>query len=152
RLLLFRGSRTCSRTQVSGPHHLATIFLPDGVSGKGAVACTRQGGPSAQQYDRAGWPRHRSRAVAARLPPPAVIAMPAEGRPPVHSTAREWALAAGAQPDADITAAEIEPVLVDILEQLLELTVSDPFPIRAARRLGARLCAEPLHQVRMLAL
>ncbi|MBF6351371.1 MULTISPECIES: GGDEF domain-containing protein [Nocardia] len=78
--------------------------------------------------------------------------MPAEHRPPIRSTAREWALAAGAQPDADITAAEIEPVLVEILEQLLELTVSDPFPIRAARRLGARLCAEPLHQVRMLAL
>ncbi|MEU1985878.1 diguanylate cyclase [Nocardia sp. NPDC019395] len=78
--------------------------------------------------------------------------MAAEHRPPVHSTAREWALAAGSQPDADITAAEIEPVLVEILEQLLELTVSDPFPIRAARRLGARLCAEPLHQVRMLAL
>lgn len=78
--------------------------------------------------------------------------MPAESRPPIRSTAREWALAAGAQPDADITAVEIEPVLVDILEQLLELTVSDPFPIRAARRLGARLCAEPLNQVRMLAL
>ncbi|MGI5220944.1 diguanylate cyclase domain-containing protein [Nocardia sp. CA-290969] len=78
--------------------------------------------------------------------------MTAENRPPIRSTAREWARAAGAQPDADITAAEIEPVLVEILEQLLELTVSDPFPIRAARRLGARLCAEPLHQVRMLAL
>jgi hypothetical protein len=47
RSLLYRGPRTCSRTQVGGFHHLATIFLPDGVSGKGAVACTRQGGPSA---------------------------------------------------------------------------------------------------------
>ncbi|MEU4314159.1 diguanylate cyclase [Nocardia sp. NPDC024068] len=75
-----------------------------------------------------------------------------DSRPPVHSTAREWALAAGAQPDAEITAAEIEPVLVDILEELLDLTISDPFPGRAARRLGARLCAEPLHHVRMLAL
>ncbi|MGW6333313.1 diguanylate cyclase domain-containing protein [Nocardia rhamnosiphila] len=78
--------------------------------------------------------------------------MTTEIRPPVRSTAREWALAAGAQPDADISAADIEPVLVEILEQLLDLTVSDPFPIRAARRLGARLCAEPLQQVRMLAL
>ncbi|WP_327148034.1 diguanylate cyclase domain-containing protein [Nocardia sp. NBC_01329] len=78
--------------------------------------------------------------------------MTTEHRPPVRSTAREWALAAGAQPDADISAAEIEPVLVEILEHLLDLTVSDPFPIRAARRLGARLCAEPLHRVRMLAL
>ncbi|NUS95480.1 MAG: diguanylate cyclase [Nocardia sp.] len=78
--------------------------------------------------------------------------MTAEHRPPVRSTAREWALTAGSQPDAEITAAEIEPVLVEILEQLLDLTVSDPFPIRAARRLGARLCAEPLHRVKMLAL
>ncbi|GGL40379.1 GGDEF domain-containing protein [Nocardia jinanensis] len=78
--------------------------------------------------------------------------MTAEHRPPVRSTAREWALAAVAQPDADTSAAEIEPVLVEILEQLLDLTISDPFPIRAARRLGARLCAEPLHRVRMLAL
>lgn len=41
------GPRTRSRTQIVGTHHVATIFLPDGVSGKGAVACTRQGGPSA---------------------------------------------------------------------------------------------------------
>lgn len=78
--------------------------------------------------------------------------MTGECRPPIRPTAREWALAAGALPDADISAAEIEPVLVDVLQQLFDLTVSDPFPIRAARRLGARLCAEPLHRVRMLAL
>lgn len=71
---------------------------------------------------------------------------------PIRETAKEWATAACAQAGADVRPHDIEPVLVEIIERLLELAGSEPFPILPARRLGARLCAAPCERIRMLAL
>lgn len=72
--------------------------------------------------------------------------------PPIREAARKWATAACAQAGADARPHDVEPVLVDIIERLLELAASEPFPILPARRLGARLCAAPCGRIRMLAL
>lgn len=71
--------------------------------------------------------------------------------PPVRATAREWARTACAQPQTGATPQLLEPVLIDIIERLLELAGSEPFPVVAARMLGARLAEAPFDRVRMLA-
>ncbi|WP_040789410.1 GGDEF domain-containing protein [Nocardia paucivorans] len=72
--------------------------------------------------------------------------------PPVRETARTWAIAACTQAGTTAHPKDIEPVLAEIIERLLELAAFEPFPILPARRLGARLCADPCARIRMLAL
>lgn len=77
--------------------------------------------------------------------------MTADFRPPVAETARAWAYTACNHPGAEATPQRLEPVLVDIIERLLDLAVSDPFPALTARMLGTRLAEAPFDRLRMLA-
>src|SRR5690606_38929976 len=80
-----------------------------------------------------------------------VSAMPAEQRPPVAATARAWARTVCAEPGVEAAPQQLEPVLIEIIERLLELARSEPFPVLEARSLGARLAEAPLERIRMLA-
>lgn len=77
--------------------------------------------------------------------------MPAEDRPPVAATARAWARTVCAEPGVEAAPQQLEPVLIEIIERLLELAGSEPFPVLEARMLGARLAEAPLERIRMLA-
>ncbi|GAA5069074.1 GGDEF domain-containing protein [Nocardia callitridis] len=70
---------------------------------------------------------------------------------PVAVMAKEWAGAVCTEPGSAATAATLGPVLIQIIDGLLALAESEPFPIRHARALGARLAEEPFDRTRMLA-
>ncbi|WP_280443366.1 GGDEF domain-containing protein [Nocardia brasiliensis] len=46
---------------------------------------------------------------------------------------------------------QLEPVLIEIVDRLLTLARSEPFPVPEARMLGARLAEAPFDRIRMLA-
>ncbi|MEU7769066.1 GGDEF domain-containing protein [Nocardia sp. NPDC049190] len=71
--------------------------------------------------------------------------------PPVAAMARAWACAVCAEPGSGATPQQLESVLVDIVERLLTLAGSEPFPVPEARMLGARLAEAPFDRIRMLA-
>lgn len=71
--------------------------------------------------------------------------------PPVAAMARAWARAVCAEPGSSTAPHQLEPVLVDIVERLLHLARTEPFPVPQARMLGARLAEAPFERTRMLA-
>lgn len=71
--------------------------------------------------------------------------------PPVTVMARAWAQAICAEPGSSTTVQQVEPKLAEIIERLLHLAGSEPFPVPEARRLGAILAEEPFERTRMLA-
>ncbi|MFC9895129.1 diguanylate cyclase domain-containing protein [Nocardia sp. NPDC127579] len=74
-----------------------------------------------------------------------------ESSPPVKQMTRAWAQAVCAEPGAHTTMKDLEPVLVEIVNRLLRLAASEPFPMLDARALGARLAEPPFERTRMLA-
>ncbi|WP_194819022.1 GGDEF domain-containing protein [Nocardia sp. XZ_19_385] len=74
-----------------------------------------------------------------------------ESPPPVKQMARAWAQAVCAEPGSHTTMKDLEPVLIDIVNRLLDLAESEPFPMLDARALGARLAEPPFERTRMLA-
>ncbi|MBF6339865.1 GGDEF domain-containing protein [Nocardia abscessus] len=71
--------------------------------------------------------------------------------PPVAAMARAWARAVCAEPGCGTVPQQLEPALVEIVERLLTLARSEPFPVPEARMLGARLAEAPFDRIRMLA-
>ncbi|WP_069166979.1 GGDEF domain-containing protein [Nocardia altamirensis] len=71
--------------------------------------------------------------------------------PPVAAMARAWARAVCAEPGSGASPQQLEPVLIEIVERLLTLARSEPFPVPEARGLGARLAEAPFDRIRMLA-
>ncbi|MEU4345537.1 GGDEF domain-containing protein [Nocardia sp. NPDC023852] len=71
--------------------------------------------------------------------------------PPVATMARAWARAVCAEPGSGAAPEQLEPVLIEIVERLLTLARSEPFPVLKARMLGARLAEAPFDRIRMLA-
>ncbi|MEV6325893.1 GGDEF domain-containing protein [Nocardia sp. NPDC051787] len=71
--------------------------------------------------------------------------------PPVATMARAWARAVCAEPGSGATPQQLEPVLIEIIERLLTLARTEPFPWLEARMLGARLAEAPFDRIRMLA-
>ncbi|MEU7634266.1 GGDEF domain-containing protein [Nocardia sp. NPDC049220] len=71
--------------------------------------------------------------------------------PPVAAMARAWACAVCAEPGSGATPQQLESVLIEIVERLLTLAGSEPFPVPEARMLGARLAEAPFDRIRMLA-
>lgn len=71
--------------------------------------------------------------------------------PPVAAMARAWARAVCAEPGSGTTPQQLEPVLIEIVDRLLILARSEPFPVPEARMLGARLAEAPFDRIRMLA-
>lgn len=71
--------------------------------------------------------------------------------PPVAAMARAWARAVCAEPGSGAAPQQLEPVLIEIVERLLTLARSEPFPVPEARMLGARLAEAPFDRIRMLA-
>lgn len=71
--------------------------------------------------------------------------------PPVAAMARAWARAVCAEPGSGAAPQHLEPVLIEIVERLLRLARSEPFPVPEARMLGARLAEAPFDRIRMLA-
>ncbi|WP_067468444.1 GGDEF domain-containing protein [Nocardia amamiensis] len=71
--------------------------------------------------------------------------------PPVATMARAWARAVCAEPGSGATPQQLEPVLIEIIERLLTLARTEPFPWLEARMLGARLAEAPFERIRMLA-
>lgn len=78
--------------------------------------------------------------------------MTSEIRPLVVRTAHDWAQLACEQPATLAQPHQVEPVLRELIQQLLDLAATEPFPVAAARNLGARLALAPFEQIRMLAL
>ncbi|WP_454199503.1 diguanylate cyclase domain-containing protein [Nocardia sp. Marseille-Q1738] len=77
--------------------------------------------------------------------------MSADIEPPVATMARAWARAVCAEPGSGATPQQLEPVLIEIIERLLTLARTEPFPWLEARMLGARLAEAPFDRIRMLA-
>ncbi|MEV6137767.1 GGDEF domain-containing protein [Nocardia sp. NPDC051990] len=77
--------------------------------------------------------------------------MSAEIEPPVARMAGAWACAVCAEPGSHASPQQLQPVLVEIIERLLLLARSEPFPVPEARTLGARLVEAPFERTRMLA-
>ncbi|MBF6301257.1 GGDEF domain-containing protein [Nocardia amamiensis] len=77
--------------------------------------------------------------------------MSADIEPPVATMARAWARAVCAEPGSGATPQQLEPVLIEIIERLLTLARTEPFPWLEARMLGARLAEAPFERIRMLA-
>src|SRR5690606_19866626 len=77
--------------------------------------------------------------------------MPSDIEPPVAAMCRAWARAVCSEPGSHTTPQQLEPVLVEIVESLLHLARYEPFPITAARMLGARMAEPPFERTRMLA-
>ncbi|WP_330232536.1 GGDEF domain-containing protein [Nocardia sp. NBC_00508] len=77
--------------------------------------------------------------------------MSSDIEPPVATMARAWARAVCAEPGSGATPQLLEPVLIEIVERLLTLARSEPFPVPEARMLGARLAEAPFDRIRMLA-
>ncbi|MGW4325774.1 diguanylate cyclase domain-containing protein [Nocardia sp. NPDC004573] len=77
--------------------------------------------------------------------------MSADIEPPVAAMARAWARAVCAEPGSGAVPQQLEPVLIEIVERLLTLARSEPFPVLEARMLGARLAEAPFDRIRMLA-
>ncbi len=71
--------------------------------------------------------------------------------PPVAAMARAWARAVCAEPGSGASPQQLEPVLIEIIDRLLTLARSEPFPVPEARMLGARLAEAPFDRIRMLA-
>ncbi|MGN2640918.1 diguanylate cyclase domain-containing protein [Nocardia takedensis] len=77
--------------------------------------------------------------------------MSADTDPPVAAMARAWARAVCAEPGSHTTPQQLEPVLVQVVQCLLDLARFEPFPVPAARELGALLADPPFERTRMLA-
>lgn len=77
--------------------------------------------------------------------------MSADTEPPVSAMARAWARAVCAEPGSHTTPQQLEPVLIEIVQCLLELARFEPFPVTSAKQLGARLAEPPFERTRMLA-
>jgi len=77
--------------------------------------------------------------------------MSADIEPPVAQMAGAWARAVCAEPGSHASPQQLQPVLVEIIERLLLLARSEPFPVPEARNLGARLVEAPFERTRMLA-
>ncbi|WP_054813562.1 GGDEF domain-containing protein [Nocardia arizonensis] len=77
--------------------------------------------------------------------------MSADTEPPVSAMARAWARAVCAEPGSHTTPQQLEPVLIQIVQRLLELARFEPFPVDEARALGALLAEPPFERTRMLA-
>ncbi|MEV0293983.1 GGDEF domain-containing protein [Nocardia sp. NPDC050710] len=77
--------------------------------------------------------------------------MSTDNEPPVGAMARAWARAVCAEPGSHASPEQLEPVLVEIVQRLLDLARSEPFPVPEARMLGARLAEPPFERTRMLA-
>ncbi|MFI6954088.1 diguanylate cyclase domain-containing protein [Nocardia sp. NPDC050408] len=77
--------------------------------------------------------------------------MSADVEPPVAQMAGAWARAVCAEPGSHASPQQLQPVLVEIIGRLLLLARSEPFPVPAARDLGARLVEAPFERTRMLA-
>ncbi|MFR9751621.1 diguanylate cyclase domain-containing protein [Nocardia sp. 004] len=77
--------------------------------------------------------------------------MPADIEPPVARMARAWARAVCAEPGSGVAPQQLEPALLEIVQRLLMLARSEPFPVPEARMLGARLAETPFDRIRMLA-
>ncbi|WP_433680207.1 diguanylate cyclase domain-containing protein [Nocardia sp. CA-119907] len=77
--------------------------------------------------------------------------MSADIEPPVAQMAGAWARAVCAEPGSHASPEQLQPVLAEIIERLLNLARSEPFPVPAARMLGARLVEAPFERTRMLA-
>ncbi|MEV6771769.1 GGDEF domain-containing protein [Nocardia sp. NPDC051030] len=74
----------------------------------------------------------------------------------VTATIREWVRAVhpggtGVGAGPAIPADEVERVFARVLDELLELAGSEPFPVQAARAVGRRLAESPFERTRMLA-
>ncbi|MGY4100002.1 diguanylate cyclase domain-containing protein [Nocardia sp. R16R-3T] len=69
----------------------------------------------------------------------------------VTKMAGDWARAVCAEPGSHASPQQLQPVLAEIIERLLWLARSEPFPVPAARMLGARLVEAPFERTRMLA-
>ncbi|QIS10167.1 GGDEF domain-containing protein [Nocardia arthritidis] len=77
--------------------------------------------------------------------------MPTDIEPPVAAMCRAWARAVCAEPGSGASPQQLEPVLIEIVDRLLVLARSEPFPVPEARALGARLAEPPFERIRMLA-
>ncbi|WP_330253031.1 GGDEF domain-containing protein [Nocardia sp. NBC_00565] len=77
--------------------------------------------------------------------------MSADIEPSVAQMAGAWACAVCAEPGSHASPQQLQPVLVEIIERLLLLARSEPFPVPEARMLGARLVEAPFERTRMLA-
>jgi diguanylate cyclase (GGDEF)-like protein len=77
--------------------------------------------------------------------------MPTDTESQVAAMARAWARAVCAEPGSHAAPKQLEPVLIEIIERLLRLAKSEPFPVPVARKLGARLVEAPFERTRMLA-
>ncbi|MEV5834363.1 GGDEF domain-containing protein [Nocardia sp. NPDC052112] len=77
--------------------------------------------------------------------------MAADTEPPVAKMAGDWARAVCAEPGSHASPQQLQPVLVEIIQRLLLLARSEPFPVPEARMLGARLVEAPFERTRMLA-
>ncbi|WP_028478679.1 GGDEF domain-containing protein [Nocardia sp. CNY236] len=77
--------------------------------------------------------------------------MSADIEPPVAAMARAWARAVCAEPGSGAAPQQLEPALIEIIERLLTLAGSEPFPVPEARMLGAKLADAPFERIRMLA-
>ncbi|MCP9620306.1 GGDEF domain-containing protein [Nocardia otitidiscaviarum] len=74
----------------------------------------------------------------------------------IAATTREWVrtVYAGGNGTGAVPAMppeELEAVFADVIDDLMELAASEPFPVLAARTIGRRLAAPPLESTRMLA-
>lgn len=74
----------------------------------------------------------------------------------VRATIREWVRAvhpsgSGAGTGPDLPPDEVARIFLRIIDDLLELAGSEPFPVMAARSIGLRLAESPFDRTRMLA-
>jgi diguanylate cyclase (GGDEF)-like protein len=69
----------------------------------------------------------------------------------VTLTSRDWVSAVYRDTGLTVPPEHLERVLTALINELLDLARSEPFPVPAARRIGRRLAEEPFGRSRMLA-
>ncbi|MCM6777661.1 GGDEF domain-containing protein [Nocardia sp. CDC159] len=81
--------------------------------------------------------------------------MPAEPDAPtaaaIAATTRDWVRAVYGGSGLSVPPEHLEQVFAAIIDELLDLAGSEPFPVRAARDVGHRLAEPPFDRTRMLA-
>jgi diguanylate cyclase (GGDEF)-like protein len=69
----------------------------------------------------------------------------------VTTTSRDWVSAVYRSSGLTVPPAHLERVFAALINELLDLARSEPFPVRAARKIGRRLAEAPFDRTRMLA-
>jgi diguanylate cyclase (GGDEF)-like protein len=67
------------------------------------------------------------------------------------ATTRDWISAVYTSSGLTIPREDLEKVFASIINELLDLAASEPFPVPAARAIGSRLAEAPFDRIRMLA-